>query len=138
MEKQTFVATKALITNNQNQVLIIRESKDPERFQQGKYGLPGGRLDFNEHPYDGLKREVKEETGLEINIGNLLDFHTWSPIVQDKHMHIVALFFHCLPLSEEVKLSHEHDHFAWLSKEEFTKYPLMPQEKEILSKFWKL
>ena len=47
----------------QGQVLLGRRAFDPGA---GCWGLPGGFLEEHEHPLDGLQREVREETGLEI------------------------------------------------------------------------
>ncbi|MBI2148760.1 NUDIX domain-containing protein, partial [Candidatus Woesearchaeota archaeon] len=65
MENKTFVAMKAVILNDKNEILIIQESsKDPSRSHVGKWDVPGGRLNFGEDPFEGLRREVKEETNL--------------------------------------------------------------------------
>ena len=41
---------------------------------KGKWDVPGGFLDYHEHPEIGLKREMKEETNLEVEIDHLLGF----------------------------------------------------------------
>lgn len=53
-------------------VLLGRRAFDPGA---GCWGLPGGFLDEGEAPLDGLRREVREETGLEIKTEELLG--TW-------------------------------------------------------------
>jgi 8-oxo-dGTP diphosphatase len=53
------------------QVMLVRRAVEPRR---GFWDLPGGFLEQGEHPADGLKREVREETGLEIEILELLGF----------------------------------------------------------------
>lgn len=42
----------------------------------GTWTLPGGGLDHGEAPLDGLRREVHEETGLDVTVGGLLDVHS--------------------------------------------------------------
>ena len=57
-----FLATKAFITYN-DKVLILREaSTNPDGTNEGKYDVPGGRLEPGENPTESLAREVKEET----------------------------------------------------------------------------
>lgn len=64
------VAAKALVVNSEGKVLILREANTyAEGTQTGKYGLPGGRLEQGESYEEGFVREVKEETGLDVELG---------------------------------------------------------------------
>ena len=66
------MATKALIVNDEGQMLILREASTYEEGTNvGLYHLPGGRLNPGEAFSDGLKREVDEETGLQVEMVNL-------------------------------------------------------------------
>ncbi len=51
-------------------ILLIKKVSGP---YNGKLDLPGGTIEFGETPEDALKRELLEETGLEIKKYNLLD-----------------------------------------------------------------
>jgi ADP-ribose pyrophosphatase YjhB (NUDIX family) len=53
----------ALCGDEQGRLLLVRRAIDPEK---GKWDTPGGFLAEGEHPLDGLRRELLEETGLEI------------------------------------------------------------------------
>jgi ADP-ribose pyrophosphatase YjhB (NUDIX family) len=57
------VAQKAII-EHEGKILFVRSSSD------SKWDLPGGRLNVGEAPKDGLKREVAEELGLQIEVGS--------------------------------------------------------------------
>jgi len=52
------VSVKALIRNDDGEVLVVKEHQD-------KWELPGGGLDHGESIHDGLKRELLEELGIE-------------------------------------------------------------------------
>ncbi|MDY3553596.1 NUDIX domain-containing protein [Gemmata sp. JC717] len=57
------VAGAAFIFRPDGHILLIRREKDPAA---GKFGVPGGFLDFGESAEEGTRREVREEVGLEL------------------------------------------------------------------------
>ncbi|MGC2208940.1 MAG: NUDIX hydrolase, partial [Candidatus Korobacteraceae bacterium] len=54
----------------EGQVLLVRRANPP---LQGEWSLPGGALELGEKLRDGIAREVKEETSLEVEVGPVLD-----------------------------------------------------------------
>jgi len=59
------VTVKAFITDENNKVLVVKE-------KQNFWSLPGGGLEHGESPQDGIKREIKEEIGLEdVTVGDI-------------------------------------------------------------------
>ena len=59
----------ALCEDEQGRLLLVRRAHEPFR---GYWDLPGGFLDEAEHPLDALRRELLEETGLEIEPGEFV------------------------------------------------------------------
>ena len=57
-------ATAAFIVNDRNEMLVVRRAKDPAK---GTLDLPGGFVDMYETVEEGMRREIKEETGLEVD-----------------------------------------------------------------------
>jgi ADP-ribose pyrophosphatase YjhB (NUDIX family) len=53
----------ALCEDGNGRVLLARRGEEPFK---GRWDIPGGFLDEGEHPLDGLRRELREETGLEV------------------------------------------------------------------------
>jgi ADP-ribose pyrophosphatase YjhB (NUDIX family) len=53
----------ALVVDDEGRLLLGRRAGEPFR---GRWDTPGGFLEEGEHPLDGLRRELREETGLEI------------------------------------------------------------------------
>ena len=70
---QVFAA--GVIFDQDNKILLVKSTY--QRFHP--WGLPGGSLDYGESPEDAVKREVWEETGLNVQIKRLLLIKTWSP-----------------------------------------------------------
>jgi len=120
------VAGKAVIINSAGKVLIVREALSGKNNTQiGKWGLTGGRLHPGESFFDGLKREVKEETGLEIEPIKPLHVGEWRPEIRGVPHHIIAIFMLCTANSTDVVLSHEHDDSAWIDPSELERYQMM-------------
>ncbi len=62
--KKVYLALKALIIKN-GKILIIKRTSKEDCFK-GQWDIPGGGIKFGEDPIEGLKREVKEEAGIDI------------------------------------------------------------------------
>ena len=100
------VAANAYIYKN-GKFLLLKRTKPPQI-----WGPPGGRLTVDENPDLGLQREVKEETGLDIEV--LVPANTWFGVWQDTG-YLLSIDYIVRILGGEVKLSHEHSEFAWVS-----------------------
>ena len=53
----------ALCEDDEGRVLLARRAEEPFK---GRWDIPGGFLEEGEHPLDGIRRELREETGLEV------------------------------------------------------------------------
>lgn len=103
----------AIISNSENQLLI---TKRPEGFHlAGLWEFPGGKVEDGEPQKIALVREIKEETNLEIEVGNLY----WKEIA-DYTMKRVNLFFYKCTLTTENQKAQclEVDDFKWVNKDE--------------------
>lgn len=109
------IAVKAVIQNKKGKFLIVREG---ERWQ-----AVGGRLESGEKLEDGLRRETLEETGItDLEVGKVIHVDEWFAKPEGYLVHIVALFFLCKANPDEVKLSEEHQDYAWVSADELDVY----------------
>src|ERR671924_350142 len=71
-----------------------------------KWEFPGGKIHEGEHPREGLKRELREELDLEVEVGRAL-----SPVSHQYPTFLITLYpFICRIISGEIKL-HEHKDF---------------------------
>ena len=80
----------AIIVNEQGELLLCKRAKEP---QKGLLDLPGGFVDMNESAEAALKREIKEELGVEI-IGS--DYYCSLPnryLFSDFVIHTLDLFY---------------------------------------------
>jgi len=111
------VSQKAVILNKEGKFLIIHRTATAPT-NPNKWDLPGGDLNFGEDTIKGLIREVKEETGLEIQ--DIKPFDVESHI-DEKGEFWVTIAYRAKTTSEEVILSFEHDEFRWVAPKEFLK-----------------
>jgi len=133
------VAAKALIVNDEGKILILREpAKDNPGSKNGLYGLAGGRMEVEETYEQALKREVMEETGLEVEVLYAIYVGEWSPVINGVKCHIVALFSVCRAKSTEVRLSFEHDDYKWIDPADISKYPMMDMEPKVVERYLEL
>jgi ADP-ribose pyrophosphatase YjhB (NUDIX family) len=70
----------ALVVDGEGRLLLVRRARDP---YGGTWDVPGGFLNEDEHPLDALRRELREETGLEVEptdfVGAQLDRYGTGP-----------------------------------------------------------
>jgi len=132
------VAMKAVIVRD-GKVLILREAKTyDEGTNIGRYHMPGGRLDPGENFEDGLRREVREETGLEVELEFPVYVGEWRPVIKGVPHQIVATFIVCKPVNDkEVVLSLEHDDFQWIDPTKWSDYDVMGPEGKVLEAYLK-
>jgi 8-oxo-dGTP diphosphatase len=64
------VGVGAVIWNDRGEIVLIRRGQEP---RLGEWSIPGGRLEWGESVRDAIVREVREETGLEVEIAGLID-----------------------------------------------------------------
>ena len=85
-------ATVALILNEQNELLVCRRAKEPAK---GTLDLPGGFIDMAETGEEGVAREVKEETGMNVVKTEYLFSLPNIYIYSGFPVHTLDMFFSC-------------------------------------------
>lgn len=132
------IAAKALIINDKNEVLLARESSShPTNTQAGLYQVIGGRIEPEETFIEGLKREVMEETGLQVEPLYPVQIGEWWPKIKGVSHHIVAIFMACKIIGGQLALSDEHDDYQWFDLEKLNNLPVMEPDKSIISSYLK-
>jgi nucleoside triphosphatase len=119
MAKQQFPepTVGALIFNQEGELFLMKTHKF-----RGRYVVPGGHIELGEKMEDAVRREVKEETGLDVYD---IQFLCFQEFVYDdafwKKRHYIFFDFACRTDSTEVTLNHEAQEYLWAEPEEALK-----------------
>ncbi len=109
---RSYIAVKALI-KNKDSFLILKTADSKQDNNLSGWETPGGRLEVGEEIVDGLKREIKEETGLSVKI--LFPFNAFSANV-GREDSIVGINYLAEYNGGEVKIdANEHSHYQWVN-----------------------
>lgn len=114
------VSVAAAIIDDQDRVLAI------QRRDNGAWEPPGGVLELGEAISDGLRREVREETGLDIEPERL------TGVYKNMTRGIVALVFRCVISGGQLASNGEAEAFRWLSQAELDQ---LTRERQISEAF---
>ena len=133
-----------------NKYLIVKRSLDKRVFP-GRWTVPGGGLEVSDYintpkttadawyyaVEDSLKREIKEEVGLEIDkVRYLLDL----VFIRPDNVPVVTLSYYCKFKSGDVKLNEENIEYKWVDPKELKEYDLISgiaEEIEMVDKIIK-
>ncbi|MEP6569392.1 MAG: NUDIX domain-containing protein [Acidobacteriota bacterium] len=103
------VTAGAIVTDNRGRVLLLKH-----RFRPGAgWGMPGGFIERGEHPEDALRRELREEIGLEIEQPKLLTARAFKKSKQ------VEIIFLARAIGDPGQLSLEIQKAVWFLPGEF-------------------
>lgn len=110
------VGVKVLLQNKQGQYLILKRSNRKYPGMNGVWDIPGGRIDPGTPLLENLKREIKEETGLELN--GEVDLVKAQDIFSQDNTHIVRLTYTGFIEGEPEIDPNEHDQYKWVTLNE--------------------
>ena len=117
--KKHIVHISAMIVREDKKFLVIRRRENEIAFPN-KWTVPGGKAEDDEKVLEVLKREVKEEAGLEIE--DRYDY-LWDYAFRRPDGNTVKGFcFRVWPRTKEVKLESGREAFAWIGLEDVPKY----------------
>lgn len=127
------VTVGALILDPTDRIFLFQSHK-----WNGAWAIPGGHIEAGEAAIDAVKREVKEETGLEIDSATFLCYQEclFDPAFY-KSRHFVFLDFVCTTRGGEVTLNDEAEDWKWFSVEELADLNIEPFTRKVLDEWMK-
>jgi 8-oxo-dGTP diphosphatase len=132
IEGRIVLGVAAVIWNGRGDVLLIRRAKEPRK---GQWSLPGGKLEFGETLIEGVRREVREETGLEVEILGLIDV---AETIRDAEAgaandHFVLIDYSARVISGTAVAASDAAEARWFALAELDALPLWSEMRRIIA-----
>lgn len=129
---QPVVGVGAVVVRD-GRALIVKRAHEPRK---GEWSLPGGMLDLGESLPDAARREVKEETGLDVHPGPIID--TFDRVHRDPdgriRYHFVIVDFVCEAPQGEPVAGSDAEAVAWVTAEELEAYGVNAHAAAVIRK----
>lgn len=116
-----------------SRVVVVRRAGEPLK---GQWSIPGGLIETGETLQAAVVRETKEETGLTVQVGELLEVFdriTLDPEGRVQY-HFVLLDFLCRPVSGQLRAAGDAAEARWLTDQELAGFPIALDAAEVLRK----
>ena len=111
--------------------LIVKRAHEPRK---GEWSLPGGQLDLGESLEDAVRREVREETGLDVELGPIIE--TFDRVHRDAdgrvRYHFVIIDYVCWSDGGEAVAGSDAEDVAWVSAEGIDAYGVNAHAAEVI------
>ena len=109
-----------------NRLLLCRLSARVP-IHAGKWTLPGGGLDFGEHPEQAVVREFREETGLHVTVNQIAGVRSLTVDEPDRQFHSIQMIYHVRRMSGELSFEADGttDRCEWFAVDEIPELPIV-------------
>lgn len=120
------LVTAAILEHNGR---ILLTQRLPDCRHGGLWEFPGGKLNPGESPAEGLQREIREELGIEVQVGPVFDVvyhrYDWGAVL--------LLAYLCVGSSEPIRNLGVADH-QWVAPTELHAYPVLPADVPLIER----
>jgi 8-oxo-dGTP diphosphatase len=106
IEGRHSVSVAGIVVDGEGRALLVR------RRDNGHWEPPGGILELDEPITAGVRREVREETGLDVEVESL------TGVYKNMTRGIVALVFRCRPVGGTLEPTDEASDFIWATRDQ--------------------
>ena len=124
MKKHVKVAAALLF--DKGKVFATKRGTSPYPYVAHKYEFPGGKIEEGERGEDAVKRELKEELDLDVEVGGLYACHTF----EYPDFIITLSVYECTMRSNFILK--EHESYAWLAPADLKAEEWAPADADIL------
>ena len=121
------------VVTRDGRALIIRRGHEPRK---GEWSLPGGLVELGERLTDAARREIAEETGLDVEVGPMVE--TFDRVHRDPggrvRFHFVIIDYLCVARSGAAVAGSDAEAVAWVTSEELEAYGVNPHAAAVIRK----
>ena len=116
---EIMVAVGALIQDESERLLLVKHRPEKGGFWQGKWICPGGKLELGETIEDGIRREIMEETNLEIRLTcPLVPFDRIVATEGQTELHVVYIDYMAEKSGGDLKPDSDVSEARWVQRED--------------------
>lgn len=122
---------------SQGRALLVRRGAPP---LQGEWSIPGGMLETGETILEGVRRELAEETGVQVRVNGLIEvFERISLDEAGKHKyHYVVLDYYCDAIGGEPRAGSDAAAVTWVSEKDLDAYALSTAARRVIQKAFEM
>lgn len=124
------VGVGAVIRKGQR-VVVVRRKAPPLK---GRWSIPGGLVDVGETLRHAVVREAREETGLTVKVGKLVE--VFERMLHDNRgrtkYHFVLLDYLCRPVKGRLRAGSDAAEARWVTRRELERLPMVESAKRVL------
>lgn len=117
--------------------LLVRRGSAP---LEGEWSIPGGMLELGETILEGVRRELLEETAIEVRVLDLIE--VFERVTRDEagklKYHFVILDYLCEAVRGEAQAGSDVTAVAWARESELSKYSLTPTATRVIQKAFEI
>jgi len=112
------VAVGAVIWDDNDRILLVKHKRERGGYWQGKWICPGGALELGEDIKEGIKREVREETNLEIELVRpLIPFDRIVKTNEETSLHVIYIDYVARLQGGKLRVASDAGEALWVQKE---------------------
>jgi len=118
----SYPTASAFVLDEEGRILLARRASEPDA---GKWDVPGGFLEEGEDAIEGLRRELREETSLELEVGDFVGTFTDTYGDGPEAVHVLNLVWDARILSGRPAPADDVSELRWFPKDE------LPEDVEL-------